>query len=161
MGIALEARTVLRDARRALSMWEDVPDEDGETGRVLYAATFTLLRAVNDVLREIDARTSQTVSHAIGSVYRAAIADPTQLKILESLKSERNEIVHHYRFAAEHVHGIPLVVEGPDGELLAENLPIASYFFDEGPFAGEDARDIARDIAEFWEERLREIELRC
>jgi hypothetical protein len=146
---ALRARDVLLDAEAALGAWEET--EDTARGRIFYAAVLMLLRAVGPVLRKVDVSEHPELAPLVAASFGVWIEDPEEYPLFaEFIEPERNAILKEYEFGvgAEQVVGICENLQ--TGE--RREMPIATkiYAYKDGPFVGEDVRDVARQAIEFW-----------
>jgi hypothetical protein len=154
---ALRARDVLLDAAAALEAWEET--EDAVSGRAFYAAVLVLLRAVGHVLHKVDVRDHPEIAPLVAANFAAWKDNPDEYPLFtEFIDPERNAILKEYEFGvgAEQVVGTwENLQTGERGEMP---IPTKIYAYDDGPFAGEDVRDVARQAVEFWREELDELE---
>jgi len=157
----LRAWAVLADAERSRSMWESLDDGETADGRVLYAATLALLRAVGHVLQNVDGA-NPTSAKAVAAAYSALKTERASNAIYwDFITSERHAVLKEYRFGAEQIVGLELAYVDAAGVSRVDRVPFSLYLLDEGPFAGEDARDVAEQAIAFWEHHLADIELAC
>jgi hypothetical protein len=153
----LRARDVLLDAEAALDAWEET--EDAVRGRVFYAAVLMLLRAVGHVLHKVDVREHPEIAPLVAASFATWKEDPDEYPLFtEFIDPERNAILKEYEFGVgpEQVVGIwENLQTGERGEMP---IPTKIYAYEDGPFAGEDVRDVARQAVEFWRDELDELE---
>ena len=153
----LRARLVWNDLRLAIDLLER--ETDPNRFRVFLAASLALVRSVGSVLHKIDEETT-TLGPAIKSAYGQWKQDRKQHQIFwEFIKSERDRVLKEYEWNFD-PQPVVVVLAGKtkkpvDVSTLSDNIycPIA-----EGPFAGEDIRDVLADAVEWWDTQLKLIE---
>lgn len=148
----MRSRTVLYDCRVALA-WADEARTDQEF-RVRWVALVALLRAVGHVLDKVDGARGPALRSAVSALWSEWQQDRVTHAIFwDFVESERNEVLKTYEVG---------VVAG-DMELVDRDG--ATHTLDEclfkpitdGPFAGEDGRDVARDAISWWETQLSRV----
>lgn len=157
----LRARLVLEDARKAHEILEAT--EDMTIARIQYFALIALLRAVGHVLDKVDSA-DPDVKKISTRKYQQMKEDPESFPIFwEFIDAERNLIVKEYKSNAELTTPVPIIFRPSDGSrTVAEQFtPFPMFVFEDGPFDGEDARDVAVQALDFWDEYLSEIETTC
>lgn len=151
----MRAEVVLGDCRKALDMIEDVRDE--QEFRVHWVALVALLRAVGHVLKKVDAAPGS----ALQGTVRADWSDWQQNRREHSLfwdfiNAERNSVLKAYETSVHSGDVQALVQQAGTAEVFALDDCIFTPLLD-GPFAGEDGRDVARDAIAWWERQLSDI----
>ena len=146
------ARRVLADCKHAHELLEDESQPD--SFRVLWVAGIALARAVGHVLQKVDAEADDAVNAAVASAYSAWKADRSRNQIFwDFIEEERNQVLKQYEvgFFAGPVD----VVAGGELHTLDDHVfcPIT-----DGPFAGEDCRDVLEQAIGWWEQQLASIE---
>jgi hypothetical protein len=154
------ARAALADARHVRAKLED--ELDLREWRLLWFLTLTLLRVVGHVLDKVDAKSSADVRAVVSRLYAEWKEAPAHVVFHAFIKAERDLILKEYRTSL--VDG-PVFIVPTDGDvagldqmfdLAAENLfrPLS-----DGPFAGEDGRDVLDQALEWWETQLDRIDM--
>lgn len=150
----MKARLVLDDCRRALEMVEQATNDTDF--RVSWIALVTLLRAVGHVLDKVDRSASPVVSKAIDEQWKL-IKDKEKNKIYwQFIKEERDAALKTYELGP-HYGEIGVLVQNAN---TTEIFTIDDYLFTplkEGPFSGEDARNIANNAIDWWDIQLLKI----
>lgn len=123
--------------------------------RVLWVAGVALARAVGHVLQKVDCEKDRAVSVAVGKAYASWKADRLSNTIFwDFIEEERNQVLKQYEvgFFAGPVD----VVADDQVHTLDDHLfcPLT-----DGPFAGEDCRDILLQAIEWWERQLTAVEV--
>ena len=148
------ARRVLADLELAHSMLED--EEDSAKFRVLWAAAIGLSRTVGDALDKVDRFASPEMSTAVTTFYRRWKTDEASHKMFfKFIKSERDFLMHEYRRGYQ-TGDIPVVVIPVDAECSLEEGLFSPMM--DGPFAGEDCRDVLLMAIEWWNDQLDQID---
>ena len=149
----LRAREVLNDCRHVLELLET--EENRQTHRVLWVAGVTLVRAVGHVLDKVDRTFSVRLSRALNAAYaRWNRKDNLKDEIfVHFINEERNLVLKEYEFG----------YDDSDYELIAggAKYKMPGLIFcpiTDGPYAGEDGRNILRDAIGWWEVELRKLE---
>jgi hypothetical protein len=147
-----KARRVLADCKHAHELLQDESQPD--SFRVIWVAGIALARAVGHVLQKVDAKADNAVRAAVASAYSAWKADRAGNQIFwHFIEEERNQVLKQYEvgFFAGPVD----VVAGGELHTLDDHFfcPIT-----DGPFAGEDCRDVLEQAIEWWEQQLASIE---
>lgn len=160
------ARQVLNDCRLALEFLEQSTTDD--IWRVHWVAAIALVRTVGDVLYKVDyiSGDAASVSNEQFDLWKKKREEH---KIYwDFIRSERNNVLHEYRTAAYPDEKIPIAVEFTlgrveDGEIRHERQVIEleenTYRpMLEGPWEGNDARDVLQEAIDWWEEQLNTID---
>lgn len=155
----LAARQVLADARRAAD-WLENDEIDEQVFRILWAGTLALVRAVGHVLHRVDAAENPILRDIVRKAYRSWKQDRERHAIFEGfIELERNNILKEYR-AGYQIGEIGVVLDPYDGgDRCIAVLPPSIYRpLAEGPFEGDDARDVLAVALQWWQGQLDEIE---
>lgn len=154
------ARLVLSDAELVRNRLEDECDE--REWRLDWALAVVLLRTVGDVLHKVDGAANPQVKRASRELYKSWGDGEENAIFRHFIKQERDSIVHEYRTAmsegaiaiidvAAALSKEPVILD----DLIEENLfrPM-----NDGPYAGQDGRDLIDDALEWWRVQLDEID---
>ncbi len=158
----LRARQVLNDAYRALELLE--AEANPIDARIHYFAMVALLRAVGHVLEKVDGASNDALKVASARKYKEMKENPDDYEIFfHFIEAERNLILKEYRSHAELVVPLFVVTDLATGEDAlygdGDDTMFPMFIFEDGPFAGEDARDVAPRAIAFWDEYLAQLEL--
>ena len=154
----LHARVVLDDAKLAHRHLDSVLDPP--RFRVFWAASCALLRTVGHVLKNVDAKLSDQRRTAIERAWGRWQAQRAKHAIFwEFIEAERNLILKEYEIRID-IGNHDVVSRDPiSGAPSVETLGPEYYIpLTEGPFAGQDARELVRDALNWWDEELAAIE---
>ena len=156
--LMLRARLVLDDARLAHQHLDSVLDPP--RFRVFWAASCALLRAVGNVLKNVDTKVSEERRAAIEAAWVRWETDRREHAIFwEFIKAERDLILKKYEIRIDMSEHGAVSRDLISGEATLETLGPEYYIpLTEGPFAGMDARELVRDALEWWDEQLAAIE---
>lgn len=147
------ARIVLKDAQQALTFLET--ERDPVRLRIFWAALAALLRATGHVLKKVDAQRDPAIRKSVEAAWKSWRRESKEHLIFwEFIEKERNNLLKEYVVGWQ--EGPVLVTTGAEAfDLGEENLfrPLL-----DGPFAGEDFRDVAHDAVRWWKARLDEID---
>jgi len=155
--MSLHARNVLEDCKRA---WRWLDEEsDADRYRLLWVCALALLRAVGHVLHKVDAEHNDGIRVAVEALYRSWRDNREANSVFwHFIEEERNLILKQYELRYEEAPTvlIPSTIN-PSAYQLDENLfcPLT-----DGPFAGEDGRDMIEQAISWWETQLVSIEER-
>lgn len=157
---------MLGDCRVALQLLEE--EKDGPRWRVHWAAAVALVRAVGHVLIKVDACDDSDLRRIANKAFKRWRTEKAHEIFLEFIEKERNNVLKEYQ-SSVHPHPVaPLAVTytlqplegGPEQQLhqLAE-LPENIYRpMLDGPWEGDDAREVLTAAIEWWEAELSAIE---
>ena len=164
--VTSKAREVLNDCRVALSLLED--ETDVQRWRVHWAAAVALIRAVGHVLEKVDGD-DPLIKHAASAAFRQwKGTDPAHRIFRDFVERERNNLLKEYRSDVHPQAEIALAIEViaqpmADGALV--KVPDVAGILDniyrpylDGPWAGNDARDVLSEAISWWDEQLSLIE---
>jgi hypothetical protein len=151
----MRAAVVLEDCRKALDLVEDARND--QEFRVHWVALVALLRAVGHVLDKVDAASSSQLRAAVDARWAEwrRNRDTHQL-FWDFIEAERNSVLKTYEIGVQPGDVQVVVQNGGAAEVFALDECIFTPLLD-GPFAGEDGRDVARDAISWWEGQLSEI----
>lgn len=148
----MKADLVLDDCRSALEAVEQAETE--QEFRIRWTALVSLLRTVGHVLKEVDRESDTSLRRAVDAAWQAWKLDRDEHRIFwDFIEAERNSILKTYQFGTH----------PGDVEVAVQNeYEIKEFFLDEclfkplrdGPFAGEDGRDVAREAIAWWDHQV-------
>ena len=152
----LRARLALNDCAVALQWLED--DTEEVSFRIHWVGLCALLRAVGHVLHKVDRDVSTAHRRVIEAHWKAWSTGREQHRVFWAfIEAERNNVLKQYELGYQE-GDVPFTIPG---EVDAEVHILPGAIFKpmlSGPFAGEDARDVARDAIKWWHIVLDEIE---
>ena len=155
----MRAAEMIYDAENALRMLEDCEGEDDF--RVLWLACVTILRSIGHVLAKV-ARKDEYLTLSIDRWWKKLKMNKDEVIFHEFIEKERNFSIKEYKFNYGEYSGWNLVVEDEDGKATffpETGIPEGLYIpMLEGPYEGEDCRDIVRLAIDWWKKQLQEIE---
>ena len=149
------ARQVLADLEAAHIFLE--LEDDPQHFKVLWVAAVSLARAVGHVLQKVDAQRSQHLSSAVTTAYAGWKRAPARNEIFWSfIEDERNSLLKQYEIG--YFPGpVDVTLEpGSDVVRLGDQLFCP---MEDGPYAGEDCRDVLGEATIWWREQLDAIDL--
>lgn len=148
----MRAQVVLHDCRRALESVEDARND--QDFRVQWVALVALLRAVGHVLYKVDAATSASLRKAVDARWAEWQRDRSAHRLFwDFIECERNSVLKTYEIGVQ-PGDIDIVVQSSG---VAKGFSLDECLFKpllDGPFAGEDGRDVAREAISWWEDQL-------
>lgn len=148
----MKAAKVLDDCRAALNAADLAETE--QDFRILWVALLSLLRAVGHVLHKVDAPSDPALNRAIKDAWRNWSEKPEEHAVFwDFIEWERNAILKTYEFGT-HAGDVGLAHAGPDGDHTTILGQCLFTPLEDGPFAGEDGRDVAREAIEWWDGQL-------
>ncbi|MCI6959816.1 MAG: hypothetical protein MR743_08245 [Oscillospiraceae bacterium] len=155
----MRAAEMIADAENALRMLEECENEDDF--RVLWIACMTILRSVGHVLGKVD-HENKCLAASIDSWWKKLKANKDEIIFHEFIEKERNFSIKEYTFNYGEYSGCNLVIKDEnrkttffsDAEIL-EGLYIPMV---NGPYEGEDCRDVIREAIDWWKQQLQKIE---
>ena len=156
----LEAHRVLEDCRIALRMLDEEEAED--RWRILWVAAMTLIRSVGHVLlseADKDPDLKERVSKLFKEHWESKKSHPIFWRFI---KAERDSLLKEGIANIYSSDSFTLVVE----ELLGQRVTATQFSLDgnlfrpieEGPWIGQDARDVYLEAIEWWEIQLTALE---
>jgi len=150
----------------ALSLLEE--EADTQRWRIHWAAAVALIRAVGHVLDKVDGE-DPFIKKAAGAAFKEwKRADPKHEIFREFIERERNNLLKEYRSDVHPLAEVALAIEltaqpvdgGPPVRFahvaeIGENIyrPLL-----DGPWEGDDARDVLSAAIAWWERELAAIE---
>jgi hypothetical protein len=162
--MTLVARDVLADCWCALSLLED--ETDARKWRVHWAAAVALTRAVGSVLDKVDGVSDPVIQTIQKAAFKRWIdkASVEHHIFRRFIDQERNSVLKEYRSTVYGEAEIPLAVVCEAGvvqEFGAEGVLDENLYrpMEDGPWAGEDARDVLRSALQWWDRELTAIEI--
>ena len=164
--VTCKAREVLSDCREALALLEE--EQDLRRWRIHWAAAITLIRAVGHVLDKVDGLDAAT-RRASRVRYALWQSKNTEHEIFrEFIDKERNNLLKEYQINIHPLEDVAVLVKGvavPDGggdsERLAQVFTLNENIYRpllDGPWSGDDARDVLSEAIEWWETQLAAID---
>lgn len=162
-----QAREVLSDCRIALQLLEE--EQDLQRWRVHWAAAVALIRAVGHVLEKVDGR-NPAVKQAAAKMYltwKGAASE--HLIFREFIEKERNNLLKEYQINIHPLEDVPVVLQAIIRPLGGgEPITVAADVFElgeniyrpmiEGPWEGDDAREVLAEAIEWWDRQLHLID---
>jgi len=148
------ARKVLSDLEAAHEMLET--ERNAERFRIIWVAAMALCRAVGHVLEKVDSRSSPGLRKAISQAYVSWHKDREQHKLFHTfIENERNAVLKEYEIGFMSGHAAFTVIPGATATMLPAELfcPLS-----DGPYSGEDCRDVLAMTIGWWHMQLREID---
>ncbi|HVI57747.1 MAG TPA: hypothetical protein VM619_02585 [Luteimonas sp.] len=148
------ARKVLSDLEAAHEMLEI--ESNAERFRVMWVAAMALSRAVGHVLHKVDSLAGPRVKAAIDQAYASWKAEPEKHRIFHCfIEDERNAVLKEYEMGFMSGHAAFVVLPGMSLTTLPDELfcPLI-----DGPYQGEDCRDVLAIAIGWWHAELREID---
>ncbi|WP_417816105.1 hypothetical protein [Thalassospira alkalitolerans] len=161
-----QARQVLQDCYYALNLLENEVDEN--LWRIHWAGALALLRAVGNVLKEVDGKTNPQIASTEKAQFEKwkQNSDDSEM-FFKFIKKDRDLLLKEYEFNVHPLNTSSIlitanlrdqngnIVEHNEVHELDENIyrPILS-----GPKEGDDARDAYKEALEWWEHQLDEID---
>lgn len=147
----LETRELLSDCRFCLDMLEKEQNE--RRFKIILFAFHALCRAIGDqIKRECAHLGKEKMSNDLYTIWRQ---EPIYR---DFIKSERDSVLHDYKFSTEIVEEIPLVLSNA-GNLHFSKLEGDFYRPWSGVYrSGDDVRDICSEALVWWERRIVELE---
>lgn len=162
------ARLVLNDCELALEFLEQATTD--EIWLIHWFAAIGLVRTVGDVLHKVDGR-NPALTQKIKQTYDAWKADRKRHAIYwDFIKDQRDKLIHQYESDVHPLDKVPIAVEyhvvavddGSEHKIsdvfeLDENIYRPML---DGPWEGDDARDVLRDAIDWWKAELDKIDSR-
>ncbi|HOB74126.1 MAG TPA: hypothetical protein PKG54_06335 [Phycisphaerae bacterium] len=151
----MKANVVLDDCRRALNLVEGAHND--QDFRVYWVALIALLRAVGHVLDKVDANANASLRRAVDARWAEWRRDREKHRLFwDFIEYERNSVLKTYELGVQS-GDVDIVVQG-SGVVGVSTLDECLFKpLLDGPFAGEDGRDVAREAITWWEGQLSEI----
>jgi hypothetical protein len=133
-------------------------EEDPGRMRVLWIGALALIRSVGHVLRNVDGK-SDTLRPHIATTYKSWRTQQSCLIFREFIEKSRNLALKEYKLGIDPGQAISISVFGDDGDAYCETLDQELFRpLTDGPWRGEDARDIYEMAICWWEVQLTVIE---
>ena len=161
-----QALQVLQDCYHALNLLENEENED--LWRVHWAGALALLRAVGNVLKQVDAKTDPRIAAAEKEQFKKWKQDDRDSDMFfEFIKKDRDLLLKEYEFNVHPLDTSSILIttklRDQNGNIFEHNevheldgniyRPILS-----GPKEGDDARDAYKEALEWWGHQLDEID---
>jgi hypothetical protein len=160
------AREVLADCSLAHSLLEE--ESDLPRWRVHWAAAVALVRAVGHVLDKVDGCDSTIKTVASEHFRRWKGKAPEHEIFREFIELERNNLLKEYRSSVHPLNTVQVAVQlvaqpvgGGSPIALGDVLELDENCYRpmlEGPWEGDDARDVLAEAIKWWSEQLDEID---
>lgn len=148
----MRAELVLEDCRKALELLEETRDE--QTFRVLWVALIALLRAVGHVLQKVDGAEDEALGRVVASRWKVWLSEREKHRLFWNfIEAERNSVLKMYEIGVQPGDVRTAVIHSESARLFTLDECIFKPLLD-GPFAGEDGRDVAREAIDWWKEQL-------
>lgn len=155
----MRATEMIDDAENALRMLEECENEDDFL--VLWIACVTILRSIGHVLGKVDHQ-DKCLSAPINSWWKDLKANTDEVIFHELIEKERNFSIKEYKFNYGAYRGWGLMLEDKNGKAMyfsEDAIPEGVYIpMVDGPFDGEDCRDVIRQAIDWWKQQLQKIE---
>lgn len=164
--MTFKAREVLDDCRVALTLLEE--ESDLQRWRIHWAAAVALIRAVGHVLDKVDGADPSVKKASSAAFKQWKSADSKHELFREFIERERNNLLKEYRSDVHPLPEVALAIEvtpqpidgGPPVRFahvgdIGENIyrPLL-----DGPWEGDDARDVLSEAIAWWDNQLVAIE---
>jgi hypothetical protein len=149
--MALTAEAVLKDCEFALTCLES--EDDRRKFKLFWMAALAGLRSVGHVLKNVDGAHEPKLERAAASAFGRWKADREKHQIFwEFIEDERNALLKEARRG---VLAIPYdLLAGKEGHSV--DFQIYAPMVD-GPYGGEDCRDVLKLAINWWKRELKEI----
>lgn len=148
----MRARLVLEDCRLTLGLLDHVQSEG--MFRVLWVALVTLLRAVGHVLDKVDGNADPAMRRAVDEAWKACQERREADRIFWAfIDHERNAVLKTYEMTPPAGDVVVGLTGQPETLAFVLDENIFKPLLD-GPYAGEDARDVAGDAIAWWDRHL-------
>jgi len=156
------AREVLADCHLALQMLEE--EQNPQRWRIHWAAGVALVRAVGHVLNKVDGQ-DPIIRETANRRYKFWNGtSPAHRIFREFIERERNNLLKEYQINVHPFDEISVLVQavlrpvaGGDPVTTAEVLNLEDNVYRpliNGPWEGEDARDVLAEATKWWERQL-------
>lgn len=151
----MKAEELLDVARRAYSMLED--EEDENRFRILWIACVTILRSIGHILDKVDSKDPAYTS-PIKMWWKGINQAKEENRIFfEFIERERNFAIKEYRLDYADSSQFGLGCEDSDGKItMFDEASLGNLYMPmtDGPYEGEDCRDIVRSAIEWWDKQV-------
>ncbi len=160
-----KAREVLGDCRLALSLLEE--ETDSQRWRIYWVAAVALIRIVGHVLDKVDGDDPVIKQVASAAFRRWKSADPEHEIFREFIEHERNNLLKEYHSEVYPLGEVSVVEPtaqppgGADPVKSCHTAEIGENIYRpllDGPWEGEDARDVLTEAIEWWRQQLKAID---
>lgn len=153
------ARAVLHDCRLAHEWLED--ESDADRFRLMCVAAMALLRAVGHVLKNVDASRDEVLQSILSKRYEEWKQGRDANGIFRFfIEAERNGILKQYLLPYQE-GAIPAAVVTRTEHISFNDIGFGLNLLrplTDGPYAGEDIRDVIRQAIAWWQTRLDELD---
>jgi hypothetical protein len=160
------ARLVLKDCELALELLEQATTD--ELWRLNWFAAVGLVRTVGDVLHKVDGQ-NPALKLKIANAYASWKYDRKRHTIYwDFIKDQRDKLIHQYESDVHPLDKVPIAVEYDIVSVLDDSEHTVGGIFEfdeniyrpmlEGPWEGDDARDVLRDAIDWWKTELDKID---
>lgn len=151
----MKAEELLDDGKIAFAMLEDAEDE--AHFRILWIACVTILRSIGHVLDKVDAKDPAYTS-LIKMWWKSINQAKEENRIFfEFIERERNFAIKEYRLDYADGSQFGLGFEDSDGKItMFDEVSLENLYMPmtDGPYEGEDCRDIVRSAIEWWDKQI-------
>jgi hypothetical protein len=162
-----KAREVLDDCRLALSMLEE--EVDARRWRVLWAAAVALIRAVGHVLDKADGADDTVLRQVAAAAFKKWKGDdPGHTIFREFIERERNNLLKEYSSDVHPLAEVAFAIEvtarsaaGGKAVTYTDVAHIGENMYRpmlDGPWEGDDAREVLTEAIEWWQSQPDEID---
>ncbi len=162
----LKAREVWEDCNLALEMLEN--EQDLQKWRITWAAAMALVRAVGNVLQGVDSE-NKIIKEISDGLFKEWKSDEAKHLIFwEFIKKDRDNLLKEYRENVHPLEKVAVVVQSVLQPIKGGAPALHNAVFEideniyrpvmEGPWAGDDARDVLQEALNWWNEQLTAIE---
>lgn len=161
-----KAREVLSDCKLALELLEQ--SKTDQMWRVHWFAAIALVRTVGDVLDKVDGA-NPLYAKAVKEAYRRWKADRETHQIFwQFIKDQRDKLIHEYQSDVHPLDKSSILAQfkavpigGGESIDLAEVFELDENIYRpmlEGPWVGDDGRDVLQEAIDWWTQQLQEID---
>jgi hypothetical protein len=144
-------------------------EQDLQRWRVHWAAAVALLRAVGHVLNKVDGADNPGVREAAAAAFeRWKSTDPAHEIFRDFIDRERNNLLKEYRSNVHPLNSVKFLLQytavpegGGEPIQFAEVAAIGENIYRpliDGPWEGNDARDVLEMAIDWWERELAAID---
>lgn len=153
------ARELLKDANIALQMLEE--EEDADRWRVIWFAAITMTRSIGHVLHKVDSEKNQSLKISSRAAFDEWQNSPKHKIFNQFIEIERNSLVKENATSAEGYTDVwGIVSTDSNGVETIESIEATLYRpIMNGPYQGDDARDVLSEALKWWAAELDKLDL--